>query len=107
MPHTAQLTWPLVNCSHLYSVSVVEQRFVIEVYDEFVTSGNSVVLRCHIPAFMRDLLDIVAWVEGSSNYILPEHHPNAGNEYDQCDQFCVLDLALVLIARKAQSVCSS
>lgn len=51
---------------------MVEQRFVIEVYDEFVTAGNSALLRCHIPAFMRDLLDIIGWVEGSSNYILPD-----------------------------------
>ncbi|KAH9415976.1 hypothetical protein DERP_000471, partial [Dermatophagoides pteronyssinus] len=32
---------------------LVEQRFVIEVYDEFVTAGNSALLRCHIPAFMH------------------------------------------------------
>lgn len=57
-------------------LTVVEQRFVIEVYDEFVPSGSTAILRCHIPAFMRDLLDIVAWLEGSTNYILPDdsHH---------------------------------
>lgn len=58
------------------NLTVVEQRFVIEVYDEFVPSGSTAILRCHIPAFMRDLLDIVAWLEGSTNYILPDdsHH---------------------------------
>lgn len=55
------------------SLAVVEQRFVIEVYDEFVTVGNSGVLRCHIPAFMRDVLTISAWVEGLTNYILADH----------------------------------
>ena len=59
--------------------AVIEQRLAVEVYDEFVTAGNSAVLRCHIAAFVRDLLEIVAWVEGSSNYIFPESHPNAGN----------------------------
>ena len=57
----------------------MEQAFTIEAYDEFVTAGNSAVLRCHIPAFVRDLLDIVAWIEGPSNYIFADSRPNAGN----------------------------
>lgn len=61
-----------------FAVSVVEQAFNIEVYDEFVTSGNSAVLRCHVPAFVRDLVDIVAWIEGSSNYIFPSRHVQTG-----------------------------
>lgn len=58
---------------------MVEQRFVVEVYDEFVTAGNAAVLRCHMPTFVRDLLEVVAWVEGSSNYIFPDSNANSGN----------------------------
>ncbi|KAH7636186.1 mdscam3 [Dermatophagoides farinae] len=62
----------IIKSRYVQVRAVVEQRFVIEVYDEFVTAGNSALLRCHIPAFMRDLLDIIGWIEGSSNYILPD-----------------------------------
>ncbi|UXI20603.1 connectin-like [Sarcoptes scabiei] len=66
----------IIKSRYCHVRAVVEQRFVIEVYDEFVPSGSTAILRCHIPAFMRDLLDIVAWLEGSTNYILPDdsHH---------------------------------
>nr|XP_027200228.1 Down syndrome cell adhesion molecule-like protein Dscam2 isoform X2 [Dermatophagoides pteronyssinus] len=62
----------IIKSRYVQVRAVVEQRFVIEVYDEFVTAGNSALLRCHIPAFMRDLLDIIGWIEGSSNHILPD-----------------------------------
>ncbi|RWS12489.1 cell adhesion molecule-like protein [Dinothrombium tinctorium] len=43
--------------------SVVKQNFVMEVYDEFIVSGNTAVFRCHIPSFVRDYLTITAWIE--------------------------------------------
>ena len=30
-------------------------------YDEFVISGNTAVLRCHIPSYVRDYVAVVTW----------------------------------------------
>ena len=42
-------------------ISVVQQRYEVQVYDEFVISGNTAVLRCHIPSYVRDYVAVVTW----------------------------------------------
>ncbi|XP_022670390.1 Down syndrome cell adhesion molecule-like protein Dscam2 isoform X3 [Varroa destructor] len=41
--------------------AVVAQRYEVQVYDEFVISGNTAVLRCHIPSYVRDYVAVVTW----------------------------------------------
>ncbi|XP_042901755.1 cell adhesion molecule Dscam1 isoform X1 [Parasteatoda tepidariorum] len=41
---------------------VVQQKFVPQVYDDFVIRGNTAVLRCHLPAFVREYVTIDSWV---------------------------------------------
>ncbi|XP_028966868.1 hemicentin-1 [Galendromus occidentalis] len=41
--------------------AVVQQRYEVQVYDEFVISGNTAVLRCHIPSYVRDYVSVVTW----------------------------------------------
>ncbi|KAG8193109.1 hypothetical protein JTE90_013867 [Oedothorax gibbosus] len=42
---------------------VVNQQYVIEVYDEFVPPGSTAVLRCHIPGFIEDFVTVTSWRE--------------------------------------------
>ena len=49
--------------------AVVAQHYVVEVYDDFVTAGNTAVFRCHIPGFIKDFVDVVSWIQDSSTLI--------------------------------------
>lgn len=44
---------------------VVEQSYQLRVNDEFVLKGNTAVLKCIVPSFMGDFLEIVEWVSES------------------------------------------
>ncbi|KAL1445475.1 hypothetical protein MTO96_006672 [Rhipicephalus appendiculatus] len=41
--------------------AVVEQYYEVQVYDEFTIAGNTAVLRCHVPSFVRDDVIVVSW----------------------------------------------
>ncbi|XP_077564303.1 cell adhesion molecule Dscam1-like [Haemaphysalis longicornis] len=41
--------------------AVVEQYYEVQVYDEFTIAGNTAVLRCHVPSFVRDDVVVVSW----------------------------------------------
>lgn len=61
-----------------YFLLVVQQHYVVEVYDEFVIVGNTAVLRCHIPGFIKDFVEVVSWIQDSTTIIqtsdLPGNH---------------------------------
>ncbi|XP_049855120.1 Down syndrome cell adhesion molecule-like protein Dscam2 [Schistocerca gregaria] len=40
------------------------QRYEAQVHDEFVVTGNTAVLRCHVPAFAREFVDVTGWLRG-------------------------------------------
>ncbi|XP_054712913.1 cell adhesion molecule DSCAM-like [Uloborus diversus] len=41
---------------------VIKQRFDPQVYDEFVVRGNTAVLRCHLPSFVREYVTVDSWI---------------------------------------------
>uniref|UniRef100_T1JAL9 Down syndrome cell adhesion molecule-like protein Dscam2 n=1 Tax=Strigamia maritima TaxID=126957 RepID=T1JAL9_STRMM len=41
--------------------AVVMQLYEVQVYDEFVITGNTGVLRCHIPSFVTDYVSVTSW----------------------------------------------
>ncbi|CAM1303017.1 Uncharacterised protein r2_g1303 [Pycnogonum litorale] len=46
-----------------------KQQIQAQVYDEYVIKGNTAVLRCHIPTFFKDDLDVSAWVR-EDNFLI-------------------------------------
>ncbi|KAM7314251.1 Down syndrome cell adhesion molecule-like protein Dscam2 [Ixodes scapularis] len=40
---------------------VVEQYYEVQVYDEFTIAGNTAVLRCHVPSFVKEDVVVVSW----------------------------------------------
>lgn len=49
----------------------VEQAYQLRVNDEFVLKGNSAVLKCIVPSFMGDFLEIIEWVsESGESFII-------------------------------------
>ncbi|RWS17533.1 dscam:-like isoform D [Dinothrombium tinctorium] len=48
---------------------VINQFYEIQVYDEFVLVGNTAVLRCHIPSFLKDYLFVTSWLKDETRTI--------------------------------------
>lgn len=42
---------------------VVSQFYESQVYDEYVIRGNAAVLKCNIPSFVSDHVEVVEWVD--------------------------------------------
>lgn len=47
---------------------------MVDVYDEFVIVGNTAVLRCNIPGFMSEYVEVVSWIQDSTTVIQPSAH---------------------------------
>ncbi|GBM46794.1 hypothetical protein AVEN_195210-1 [Araneus ventricosus] len=43
-------------------VFVIKQQFDPQVYDDFVVRGNTAVLRCHLPTFVREYVSVDSWI---------------------------------------------
>ncbi|XP_023236837.1 Down syndrome cell adhesion molecule-like protein Dscam2, partial [Centruroides sculpturatus] len=41
--------------------AVVQQQYQVQVYDEFVIRGNTAVLRCQVPSYVRDYVIVTTW----------------------------------------------
>lgn len=50
----------------------IQQPYEIQVYDDFVMRGNIGVLRCHIPAFVRDNVQFVSWLRSDGLVLSPD-----------------------------------
>jgi len=49
----------------------VEQSYQLRVNDEFVLKGNTAILKCIVPSFVGDFLEIIEWVsESGESYII-------------------------------------
>lgn len=52
---------------------VVEQSYQLRVNDEFVLKGNTAMLKCIVPSFVGDFLEIIEWVsESGESYSINE-----------------------------------
>lgn len=52
---------------------VVRQKYEVQVRDAYVFSGNTGVLRCEIPAFVKEYIAVTSWVQDSVFNIYPSH----------------------------------
>lgn len=48
---------------------MVNQLYQTRVIDEYVLLGNSVVLKCLVPSFVADFIQVLGWVDDSGNNI--------------------------------------
>lgn len=63
-------------------VAVVGQRYAVNVMDEHVLRGNAAIIKCHIPSFVAEFVEIDSWVEDETNNIYPKS--DYGTTYRQC-----------------------
>ena len=50
-----------------FFVSVVHQEFSSEASNEYVIVGNDALMKCIIPSFVSDLVQVAAWTDNEDN----------------------------------------
>lgn len=66
----------LSKISKIILFSVVSQFYESQVYDEYVIKGNAAVLKCHLPSFIVDHVEITEWIDSDGGHY---KHDIAGN----------------------------
>ncbi|XP_055679736.1 cell adhesion molecule Dscam2 isoform X1 [Lutzomyia longipalpis] len=58
---------------------VVNQKYTVQVHDEYVMTGNTAVLKCQVPSYMSDYVMVTAWVQDSGMHLYP--NTDIGGKY--------------------------
>ena len=57
----------------IISVLVIQQDFKIHVaFETYVILGNDALLKCEVPSFVSDLVDIFGWIDNAGNQFLTD-----------------------------------
>ena len=55
----------------VFNFAVVRQHFSTRAEDEDVILGNDVLIRCRVPSFIGDFVDVVGWIDSDDiNFVL-------------------------------------
>ena len=52
-------------------VSVVSQEYQVEIDNEFVVRGNAAVVRCKLPSFAADFVQVASWEDSAGGSYFP------------------------------------
>ncbi|KAL1428795.1 hypothetical protein MTO96_002516 [Rhipicephalus appendiculatus] len=61
--------------------AVVRQKYAAEVYDEFVISGNTAVMRCQVPGYVTDYVTVTSWIEEPSGNVIKPGINSGASKY--------------------------
>ena len=53
-------------------ITVVHQYYQSEVNNEYVIRGNSAILKCSIPSFVAEFVQVVGWQDDQGNSFNPD-----------------------------------
>ncbi|XP_031619714.1 Down syndrome cell adhesion molecule-like protein Dscam2 isoform X2 [Contarinia nasturtii] len=59
---------------------VVNQKYKVQVHDEYVMSGNTAVLKCQVPSYMNEFVMVTAWVQDNGMHLYP--NTDIGGKYN-------------------------
>lgn len=57
------------------NLSVVAQNYDTDVNKEYVILGNSIILKCQVPSFVADFIEVISWHTDEKEDFFP------GNNY--------------------------
>lgn len=57
---------------HFRSIVVVHQYYQSEVNNEYVIRGNAAILKCSIPSFVAEFVQVVGWQDDQGNSFNPD-----------------------------------
>lgn len=49
---------------------MVAQSYEIDVIKEFAIRGNSALMKCQVPSYVSDFVQVVSWTTEDSEYVL-------------------------------------
>lgn len=75
-----------------FSCSVVSQFYQSSVYDEYVIKGNAAVLKCNIPSFVSDHVEIIEWVDSNGEIYKRDENSSGKCQHYQQQQQAQLNL---------------
>ncbi|XP_058460396.1 cell adhesion molecule Dscam2 isoform X45 [Malaya genurostris] len=61
--------------------AVVQQYYEADVNKEHVILGNSAILKCLIPSFVADFVDVISWTDEENTYIYSEESNGTDGKY--------------------------
>lgn len=76
----------LIFCFFLFQ-SVVSQHYEEDIHKAFVIRGNSAILKCDIPSFVADFVNVISWHTDQEENFYPD------TEYGVCNS-CVCPFSL-------------
>ncbi|GBN18742.1 hypothetical protein AVEN_147643-1, partial [Araneus ventricosus] len=47
----------------------MKQHFTPQVFDDFVVRGNTAVLKCHLPSFVREYVVVDSWIRNDGHIL--------------------------------------
>lgn len=59
---------------------MVNQFYDAEITKEYVMRGNSAIIKCLIPSFVADFVQVVAWINEDKEEIVPAKDFSGGKE---------------------------
>lgn len=65
----------LLNVFYLIEFFLVVQQFYeARVIDEFLIRGNTAILKCLVPSFVADFVDVIEWrADDGTSYLASDH----------------------------------
>ena len=59
---------------------MINQKYTIQIHDEYVIAGNTAVLKCQVPSYVSDYIIINAWILSTGLNLYP--NTDAGEKYN-------------------------
>ena len=63
---------PFERVQNLTVFLVVTQEYSTKAEDEYVIKGNDVLIKCKIPSFVADFVQVIGWIDNDHKPILPD-----------------------------------
>lgn len=58
---------------------MVNQKYAVQVHDEYVMVGNTAILKCQVPTYMSEIVMVTAWVQDTGMHLYP--NTDIGGKY--------------------------
>lgn len=71
---------------------MVTQYYVTEAENEYVIRGNAAVMKCKIPSFVADFVQVEAWISDDGNVYSNRNITDYGKQKKQKIRRVILDL---------------
>lgn len=60
--------------------TVIDQKYSVQVHDEYVIAGNTAVLKCQVPSYVSDYVVVNAWILNNGLHLYP--NTDIGGKYN-------------------------